>query len=122
MAKKAHSDVLDGCGSVVKTNCNQMIACSAEPATRDEAVNTYDLADVAMATGDFTAAADGSGRMLTVAAKSGVTIDHTGQATHIAYVDGTRLLYVTMCTAQDLTQGGTVDFPSHNICRIPQPT
>jgi hypothetical protein len=122
MAKSAHSDVLDGCGGVVKANCVLMIACSAQPSTRDEAVNTYDLADVTMASGDFTAATDGTGRMLTVGAKSGVTIDHTGQATHIAFVDATRLLYVTLCTALDLTQGGTVDFPSHNICKIPQPT
>ena len=122
MAKSAHSDVLDGCGGIIDANCNLMIACSAEPTTRDEAVNTYDLADVAMSGSDFTPATDGTGRKLTVGAKSAVTIDHTGDATHIAFVDATRLLYVTTCTTQTLTSGGTVDFPSHAICKIPQPT
>jgi len=122
MAKSAHSDVLDGCGGVVKSNCNLMIACSQEPTTRTEAVTTYALADVAMASGDFTPAVDGTGRKLTVGAKSAVPIDVTGSATHIAFVDATRLLYVTLCTSQLLTLGGTVDLPSHNICKIPQPT
>ena len=122
MAKSAHSDVLDGTGLVVKNNCNLMIACSAEPTTRAEAVTTYALADVAMASGDFTMGADGGGRKCTVSAKSGVAIDANGDATHIAFVDATRLLYVTTCTSQTLTSGGTVDFPSHAICKIPQPT
>jgi len=99
-----------------------MIACSAAPADRNDAVNVVDLADVAMATGDFTPAVDGGGRKLTVGAKSAVAIDHTGDATHVAFVDATRLLYVTTCTLQGLTQGGTVDFPSHSICKIPQPS
>ena len=122
MAKKAHTDVLDGCGLVIDGNCNLMIACSAEPSDRNDAVNVVDLADVAMSGTDFTPATDGTGRMLTVGAKSTVTIDHTGTATHIAFVDGTRLLYTTTCTSQLLTQGGTVDFPSFNICKIPQPS
>ena len=122
MAKSAHADVLDGAGLVVKSNCNLMIACSAEPTTRAEAVTTYALADVAMATGDFTMGADGTGRKCTVAAKSGVTIDASGTATHAAFVDATRLLYVTIITSQVLTAGGTVDFPSIAICKIPQPT
>lgn len=122
MAKSAHSDVLDGCGGVIDANCNLMIACSAEPTTRTQAVTTYALADVAMSGSDFTPAADGGGRKLTVGAKSAVPIDANGDATHIALVDGTRLLYVTTCTTQTLTSGGTVDFPSFSICKIPQPT
>ena len=122
MAKSSNSDVLDGLGDIVQANCNLMVACSAEPTTRDQAVNTYDLADVAMASGDFTNAVDGTGRKLTVAAKAGVTIDHTGDATHIALVDATRLLYVTTCTLQTLTAGGTVDFPTFDIGKVGQPT
>lgn len=122
MSKSVHIDVLDGAGGVIDANCNLMIACSAEPTTRAEAVTTYALADVAMSGTDFTPATDGTGRKLTVGAKSGVPIDVTGTATHIALVDGTRLLYVTTCTGQLLTSGGTVDFPAFNICKIPQPT
>lgn len=122
MAKSAHSDVLDGAGGVIKSNANVMTACTQEPTTRAEAITTYALADVTMATGDFTPAADGGGRKLTVTAKSGVTIDTGGTATHIAICDATRLLYVTTCNSQVLTGGGTVDFPSFAICKIPQPS
>lgn len=122
MSKSAHIDVLDGLGAIVKNNCNLMIACSAEPTTRTQAVTTYALADVAMSSGDFTAATDGTGRKLTVSAKSGVTVDTTGTATHVAFVDGTRLLYVTTCTSQALTQGNTVNFPVVDICKVGQPT
>lgn len=116
MAKSVHDDVLDGALNIVKNNANLMIACSAEPTTRAEAVTTYALADVAMASGDFTNAnGDTNGRKLTVGAKAGVTVDTGGTATHIALVDGTRLLYVTTCTSQVLTGGNTVDFPAWDI-------
>jgi hypothetical protein len=112
MAKTVLDAVLDAAHNEVKNNCNLMIACSSEPTTRTEAVTTFALADIAMASGDFTIADDTSGRKCTVAAKSGVIIDASGTATHIALVDGTRLLRVTTCTSQALTAGGTVDFPS----------
>lgn len=71
------------------------------------------LADVAMAAGD-TVIADGdtSGRKITMAAKSGVTIDVTGTATHIALEDATNVDLVTTCTSQALTAAGTVNFPT----------
>jgi hypothetical protein len=122
MAKASHIDVLDGLGLVIKNNCNLMIACNAQPTTRAEAVGSMALADVAMATGDFTMAADGTGRKCTVGAKSAVPVDVTGTATHIAFVDGTRLLYVTTCTSQVLTAGNTVNFLAVDICKVAQPS
>ncbi len=113
MARSVHDDVLDGATGIIKNNCNLMTACNAQPTTRTEAVTTYALADVAMASGDFTQGdGDTNGRKVAVAAKSTVTIDTTGDATHVALVDGTRLLFVTTCTTQTLTSGGTVDFPT----------
>lgn len=122
MAKSVHNDVLDGATGVIKTNCNLMTACSAQPLTRTEAVTTYALADIAMASGDFTQAdGDTNGRKVTVGAKTAVPVDTTGDATHVALVDATRLLYVTTCTTQGLTQGNTVDFPAWDI-EIADPT
>jgi hypothetical protein len=116
MGKSVHDDVLDASLNIIKNNATLMIACSAEPTTRAEAVTTYALADVAVASGDFTVAnGDSSGRKVTVAAKLGVTVDATANATHVAIVDGTRLLYVTTCSTQSLTEGNTVDFPSWKI-------
>lgn len=116
MAASVHDDVLDGAFDVVD-QANLMIACSAEPTTRAEAVTTYALADIAMTVNtDYTKAnGDTSGRKVTVAAKSTVTVDVTGTATHVALVDGTRLLYVTTCTSQALTSGNTVNFPAWDI-------
>jgi hypothetical protein len=113
MTKFLHDDVLDGALNIIKNNANLMVACSQAPATRTEAVTTYALADVAMVSGDFTVVnGDTNGRKVTTAAKASVPIDATGNATHYALVDATRLLLVSECTPQQLTSGGTVDFPA----------
>ena len=112
MAKSVHNDVLDGAFLALDA-ADIMTACNAEPTTRTEAVTTFKLADVAMTpVTDFTISdGDTNGRKVRVAAKSAVPIDTSGTATHIALCDATRLLYVTTCTSQALTSGGTVDFP-----------
>ena len=83
--------------------------CSAEPA------NYAGISGVALtgntATGSITAAAgDVSGRKNTFPAVTGTSITATGTATHVAFHDNTStLLFVTTCTSQALTSGGTVD-------------
>jgi len=122
MAKSVHNDVLDGAFLALDA-ADIMTACNAEPTTRAEAVTTFKLADVAMTpVTDFTISdGDTNGRKVRVAAKSAVPIDTTGTATHIALCDATRLLYVTTCTSQLLTSGGTVDFPVWDV-EIAEPT
>ena len=122
MAKSVHNDVLDGAFLALDA-ADIMTACNAEPTTRTEAVTTFKLADVAMTpVTDFTISdGDTNGRKVRVAAKSAVPIDTSGTATHIALCDATRLLYVTTCTGQVLTAGGTVDFPVWDV-EIADPT
>jgi len=122
MAKSVHDSVLDGAFDILD-QANIMTVCSAEPTTRTEAVTTFALADIAMTINtDYTKAnGDTSGRKCTVAAKSGVTVDATGTATHVALCDGTNLLYVTTCTSQALTAANTVNFPAWKI-EIADPT
>lgn len=118
MAKFVHDDVLDGALNIVKNTCTRMTACSQQPTTFAEANATYALADVTMTSGDFTLAdGDVSGRKLTVAQKSGVTVDTDGTATHVALLDvaNSKLLYVTTCTSQALTSGNTMTFNAWNI-------
>ena len=118
MAKIVHDDVLDGALNVIKNNCTRMVACSTQPTTYTEGNSTYALADVTMAAGDFTVAnGDTSGRKVTVAAKSSVTVDTTGTFAHVALLDVTnsKLLYVTTGTSQSLTSGNTVNFPAWDI-------
>jgi len=65
--------------------------------------------------GDFSKAnGDVSGRKLTVAAQNSLSIDASGSATHIAINNGVDY-YVTTCTSQALTSGGTVSVPAWDI-------
>jgi hypothetical protein len=115
MAKNVNTAVLDLALQNLKDNVTRMTVCSAQPTTYTEGNSTYALADVTMASGDFTLAnGDTSGRKITVAAKSGVTIDASGTATHIALLDVTNtvLKMVTTCTSQAINTGGTVDIPT----------
>ncbi len=112
MAKYCHPDVIDNGLVTIKNSCNQMLACSSLPSDRATALAAA-LADVAMVPGDFTLGnGDVSGRKCTVAAKSGVPIDTNGSATHVALIDGTRLLYATTCTLKVLASGDQVNIPT----------
>lgn len=119
MAKAANDIVMDGALDIIATATRQ-IACSAQPTNYTEANSTYALADVTLAGGDFTKAnGDTSGRKVTIAAKSGVLIDTSGTATHVALVrvSDSTLIEVTTCTNQALTANGsnTVNFPAWDI-------
>lgn len=124
MAKTVDDTVLDGAFDILD-QADLMTACSSQPTTFTEATTTYKLADVAMTPNtDFTKAnGDTNGRKVTVAAKTAVPIDSSGTATYIALTKsgGSVLLYVTTCTSQVLTAGGTVDFPAWDI-EIADPT
>lgn len=117
MAKFAPDATLDSMADYIDQS-NIMHACSAQPANY-AGIAAVSLADVAMTPDtDFTKAdGDTSGRKVTVAAKSGVTIDVTGDATHVvlARTTDSTLRYVTTCTTQTLTAAGTVDFPAWKI-------
>lgn len=94
-----------------------LYVCSGQPANY-AGIAAVALADVTLTpgdgNGDFTIGdGDSSGRKLTVAAQPAVPIDTSGTATHVALAEGgDTLLYVTTCTSQALTGGGTVDVPS----------
>ena len=118
MAKYVHDDVLDAAFNLIKTDCDKMTACSAQPTTFAEGNASLVLANAAMAGSDFTIAdGDVSGRKVTVGQKTGVTVDTSGTATHVALLDtvNSRLLYVTTCTAQALTAGNGMTFEAWDI-------
>lgn len=118
MAKTVNSTVLDQALNYIKNNVTKMVVCNAQPTTYTEGNATFALAPVTMASGDFTVQAGvTSGRRVTTAAKSAVSVATSGTATHVALLDvtNTALLYVTTCTSQALTSGNTVTIPSWNI-------
>lgn len=113
MGKTCHDDVLDGAWNVFD-QANIMTVCAGQPTTRDEAITTFKLADVAVTPDtDFTKAnGTTSGRKCTVAAKTAVPIDTSGTADHVALCDGSRLLYVTTMTSQPLIALNTCNIPA----------
>lgn len=119
MAKFAPDAVLDRSLDDIATS-NLMILCSAQPTNRTEAVTTYALADVAMSAGDFSIANGASGRVLTIAEKTGVLVDTGGTATHLALVDDTVLKFVTTGSTV-LTAGLTTKINSWTVT-VPDPT
>ncbi|NWG76621.1 MAG: hypothetical protein HXY24_18800 [Rubrivivax sp.] len=94
MAKFVADAVLDAALNHIKNNATKLHVCSTSPTTYAEASSTYQLASAVIDTGDFTGPADHtSGRKLTVAAQSGMTVTASGTAAHIALTNGTDTLY-----------------------------
>ncbi len=124
MAKFFDDTVFDG-ALAVADNATTLHVTSSQPANH-AGIAAVSLASVALTAGagngDYTlAAGDASGRKLTVAAQSGVSVTSSGTATHVCGTDGTTLLWVTTCTSQALTSGNTVDVPAFDL-EITDPT
>ncbi len=115
MAKATPDAILDAMADAIRAAVTTMYVCSAEPANF-AGIAAVALADVAFATGDMTKAnGDTNGRKVTQAQKSAVPIDASGTATHVVLASASVLLYVTTCTSQALTAGGTVTVPAWDI-------
>ena len=124
MAKWTNDSVLDALlkfisGAAISNdtdNNRNLSVDSSQPTTRTEAITTYKLATTTLTkVDDFTIADDTSGRKVTTAQKSGITVDASGTAKYVAICDGTNLLVVTTCTEQALTEGNTVTIPAFKI-------
>jgi hypothetical protein len=108
-----------------------MIVCSgaSNPANRAAALTAgltggSTPAFTTMTGGDFTKADEAGspyGRSVTVAAKSGIEVATTGDATCVVLADGTNIRYITTCTTQTLTDGNTVNIPAWKV-QIGDPT
>jgi len=110
--------VLDASCDYIKNNVTQEALCSAQPTTYAEATSTYKLAlKTGLTSGSFTGPANGdvNGRKITVNAQNSVTVDASGDATHIALCSGSVLLYTTTCTLQTVTSGNTANIPAWDI-------
>lgn len=108
--------------AAIANECTRVTICSTQPTTYTEANATYALADITVTAGDgngdFTIAnGDTNGRKLTLLQQTGVTIDSSGTAQHIALLDvaGTELLAVTTCTSQAVTAGNTATINAFDI-------
>jgi len=119
MAKAVTDGILDGTLDNIAA-CTRISVLAAEPTVIGD-ITTSPLATTALTAGDFSKAnGDTNGRKVTVAQQTDVSISNSGSATHVAVDDGTDW-YVTTCTSQTLTAGGTVTIPSWDI-EIADPT
>ena len=111
MAKSVPDAIMDAAlDAVAESTLQTVVSDSATPTDLENA-----LADVAMASGDFTKAEGDAGagsRKLTMSAKSNVTVDEPGTPNHVVLSLGGTINLVTTCTGPDLTAGSTVDFPA----------
>lgn len=119
MAIWVNADVLDFGLDRIKTACNSMAAIESYTAGDNYATVTGGnniLAQVAMASGDFTIASDGNDRKITTASgKQDTTANNTGPVSHIAFLDtaNSKVLWVTNETSgQTINSGQPVNFPS----------
>lgn len=113
MAKWANSLVMDAALDKIATS-TQLLVCTSQPTDRATALSTS-VASATLTGASFTKSAGTNGRKVTVAQQNGISATATGNATHIALVDGTSLIYVTTCTAQSVTSGNAVNVPAWNI-------
>jgi len=91
--------------------CTTLTICAGQPTSYAD-IAAKALASTPLTASDFTKAnGDTSGRKVTIAAKSGISITATGTADHVVIDDGVDYV-VTTATAQALTAGGTVSTPA----------
>ena len=122
MAKFLSDTVLDAALDVIAT-ADTLIICAGEPAdytdaTTDSGSGGHALGEISVSSGDFTKAdGDTSGRKITCAQQTGVTIDVSGTADHVALVDvgTTTLLAVTTITSQAVTSGNTATINAFDL-------
>ena len=114
MGKVATDGFIDGGLDAIALSTAYNI-CTAEPTSIAECDSLSLIPAHTLAGGDFTIAnGDVSGRKVTIAQQATLSIDADGTASHVAINDGTDY-FVTTCTSQALTSGGTVTVPAFDI-------
>lgn len=119
MARYQNDSMLDAGLNWVKDNTDKLLILSD-----GSTIMTYDfaktntLASVAVASTIFTLGnGDVSGRKITIAIVSGISVTTTGSATHTALVNASAssVTYLTESSAQPLTAGNALDTTAFDI-------
>lgn len=122
MGKLVPDAQLDAMLLILIANTDRIDVCADTPTTYANSTTggAFSLGNVAVTAGvgaDWSqAAGDTSGRKVTLAEQTGVSVTDSGTATHIAGTDGTATLYfVTTCTSQVVTAGNTMTINTFDI-------
>lgn len=130
MAKTVDDTVLDAALNQIKTTADKLVVCIGAPATYAEANANSPTGkrcgQRAVTSANFTGPANGdaSGRKLGVNQQTGITVDVSGTADHVALVDDTAsvLLAVTSLSAsQPVTAGNSMTVNAFDL-EIADPT
>ena len=120
MAKWINDSLLDLALTEIKTTCNKLVICSAQPTTFAQANNLpassgYKLAEVAVDTTDFTLGDGTTGRRVTLAQQVNFAGLAAGTGNHLAWIDTVNsvLLHVSSATSQAVTVGGLCTVNAH---------
>lgn len=115
MSKWQTDSMLDAALNYIADNGAQMDVTS-DTSTPTDLTNSLATTSLTTGTGgsDYSISdGDTSGRKLTVAEQSNITVDVDGDANHVVISDGAgTLLLITTCDTQTLTAGNTVTVPS----------
>lgn len=123
MGKLVPDAIIDGMLDTIADGVDRVDICADTPTNYSTATTsgTYSLGNVAVTAGDGNgdwtiADGDSSGRKLTLAQQTGVSVGATDTATHIAGTDGTSVFYfATTCTSQVVTSGNTATINTFDI-------
>ena len=123
--KYAPSAVMDAAFDYIDQADTLRVCSTLSGAPTHAQIVTATLASTAITPDtDFTkSAGDTNGRKVRVAAKAGISISASGTAEQVCLTttSGSVVRYVTTCTSQALTSGGTVDVPAWDV-EIADPT
>ena len=110
MSKSVPISVVDALLDKIAT-ANLQVACFDEPKSRDDAVTTFSLAQASLTSADFTKETVDDKRSLLIETKTAVSVDTSGQISHIALCDATSLIAVTTANDEYLSSDGQYSFP-----------
>jgi hypothetical protein len=120
MAAFIHDDAFDA--ALGELNDATVLHILSQAVTAYGDVATYTLGNKSTPTFGAITNGDVSGRKLPVNAVSGGTVTDTGTASHVALVDGSRLLVCqALSSTQGVTDGNTFSLSAFDI-EFPDPT
>lgn len=113
MGKATSNGFIDGGLNAIRTSTRMTVLPSEPTSIADITANALAVQTGRTAANYVIANGDVSGRKVTMAAGTGLSITASGTATHVAHDNGTDFT-VTTCTPQGVTSGGTLDVPAHD--------
>lgn len=115
-----HPEVLDALLDEIK-DATHIHICSQMPSNHTEATDTYSLGNDSAPSMGTNGAGDPDGREFEVAAVTDGSVTDDGTASHVALVDGTRLLLGrALSSTQVVTEGNPFTLTAFTV-RVPAP-